>query len=208
MNYLFSTAYLPSIEYFYYLHKATSIYIEKYENYIKQSYRNRCYIYGPNGKLALTLPVNKTFGNKTPIKDIRLSYLQRWQSIHWRSIEAAYNSSPFFLYYKDDFFRFYNQKTEFLIDYNTGLTEVIMKSLGIKKDILFTESYNHSPTDKQDMRYRITPMEEAENKYPVYTQVFSNKHGFLPNLSIIDLLFNEGPSSLAYIEKCLFLPYK
>jgi hypothetical protein len=202
MDYLLSTAYLPPIEYFIYPHKAPGICIEKYENYIKQSYRNRCYTYGPNGKQALTLPVTKPFGTKTFVKDIRISYLQRWQSIHWRSIEAAYNSSPFFMYYKDNFFRFYNQKIPFLIDFNTGLTEVLLNALGIKKEIHFTASYEFTPTELVDLRYKLSPKEESLFAFPQYTQVFSTKHGFINNLSIIDLLFNEGPSSIDYINKC------
>jgi hypothetical protein len=202
MNYLFSAAYLPPVEYFIYLLKAETIFLDKYENYIKQTYRNRCYIYGPNGKQALSIPVSKPFGDKTPVKDIRISYLQRWQSIHWRSIEAAYNSSPYFLYYKDEIYRFYNEKIDLLIDFNSELTKILMRLICIKKDIHFTTNYQQSHDGLTDLRNKISPKTDEISTFPEYTQVFSNKHGFLSNLSIIDLLFNEGPSTIDYLSKC------
>ncbi len=202
MDFLFSTAYLPPVEYFVYLLKTDSIQIEKYENYIKQTYRNRCYIYGANGKQALSIPVNKPFGDKTLIKDIRISYLQRWQSIHWRSIEAAYNSSPYFLYYKDELFRFYDEKIELLLEFNSELIKTLMRLIGLSKDMCVTSSFKDTPLQMTDLRNIVSPKVVDIKDFPQYTQVFSNKFGFLSNLSIIDLLFNEGPSTLDYLSKC------
>jgi len=197
LNTILSPAYLPPIEYFYQLTKYRIIYIDIFENYIKQTYRNRCYIYTANGKSSMSVPVIKTTGNHTQIKDIKIDYAQPWHRLHWRSIESAYNSSPFFLYFRDYLEPFYEKKYNFLIDLNTELLHVLIKLSGIVSDVKFTENYIEPDEKINDFRNCISPKSKTHtiSSFPQYTQVFGDKHGFIPNLSIIDLLFNEGKMS-------------
>jgi hypothetical protein len=203
INILLATAYLPPLEYFYQLNKNKEVFIDIHENYIKQTYRNRCYIAAANGKLCLSTPVIKTCGNHTRVKDIEIDYRQQWQQIHWRSIESAYNSSPFFLYYRDTIGSFYNKKYKFLIDLNTEMLLALIKLCGIACEIRLTENYIGSSNELNDHRTRITPKNKLNifSALPEYKQVFGEKHAFIPNLSIIDLLFNEGNYSKEYLAK-------
>lgn len=201
MNVLLSTAYLPPIYYVSGCLHPEKILIEAHETYAKQTCRNHCNIYGPNGKQALSIPVNKVHGNHTLVKDIRISYLLPWQKIHWRSIETAYNKSPFFLYYRDYFETFYDNKFDFLLDLNFKLLEVIFLILRIDKEIGITGYFEKHPGETGDYRNIL-----VSKNYPLpvllpeYIQVFGTRHGFLPNLSIIDLIFNLGPGAIEYLK--------
>ncbi len=198
---LVSTAYLPPIEYFANLIRFESCKIENFENYIKQTYRNRCNIITANGLLNLSIPVTKTNGNHTLTKDIRISSSCNWQINHWRAIESAYNKSPFFLYYRDELEKFFTQSFELLVDFNTELLKFLFKKTGISLEINFTNNFLPENTTINDVRYCIQPKQiRGENIFPHYYQVFEEKHGFIPNVSIIDLLFNEGPESKYYLE--------
>jgi len=199
---ILSSFYLPPVEYFARILNAGAFKVELHENYIKQTYRNRCHIYTANGLLALSIPIHKTNGNHTLISDIKISYLDNWQANHWRAIESAYNKSPFFLYYSDDLKKFYSTTWKYLWEFNTALTEYLLKRLKIGNSISFTEDFVPALNLNDDPRYNIHPKEESKNVvFPKYYQVFETKHGFIPNLSIIDLLFNEGPESLSYLKQ-------
>ncbi len=199
---LLSTAYLPPIEYFYYLVNNNAVVIEYYETYPKQTYRNRCEIYSANGKLTLTIPVVKTNGNHTMTKDVEISYANNWQKTHWRAIESAYNGSPFFMFYRDLLSPFYERNYKYLVDYNNELLELLLKQLKLEVSIGTTEKYEKQVFNTIDMRELIHPKRTSKirgNEMNIYTQVFENKCGFLPNLSIIDLLFNEGNFSKDFL---------
>ncbi|MCK5839090.1 MAG: WbqC family protein [Bacteroidales bacterium] len=196
---LFSSAYLPPIDYFRQLASGNEHFIEAHETYAKQSYRNRCYIYSANGKLPLIIPVIKVNGAQTKTKDIAISYSEKWQTNHWRAITSAYNSSPFFLYYQDDFKLFYQQNIPLLIDFNQMLLTKILEMTGITAAISFTESYIKTPINLIDQRIVFDPKRETPFPCKPYIQVFSNKSGFIPGLSIIDLLFNLGPETRSYL---------
>ena len=194
-----STAYLPPIDYFVILQQAKNICLETQENYLKQTYRNRCRIAGPNGVQVLSIPVNKQGYTKVKIRDLKIAYNEPWQQIHWRSIETAYNTSAYFLYYRDDLQPFYQKQFTWLFDYNLHLLELIIKWLKMSPLLKLTQDYHSGIGELHDFRYNISPKESALFSLRPYYQVFNERHGFQQNLSIIDLVFNEGPESTAWL---------
>ncbi|HNW97868.1 MAG TPA: WbqC family protein [Bacteroidales bacterium] len=196
---IFSTAYLPPISVISKINIYKCIYIDIYENYVKQTFRNRCHILSANGKLSLSIPVKKVNGNHTLTKDIEIDNSQPWQKIHWRAIESAYSNSPFFLYYRDAFEPFYLMETKYLIDFNNELLNLILKLTGIKTEILFSEKYFQPSINIIDLRNSISPKKENNISSKKYNQVFSEKFDFINDLSIIDLLFNEGKFCKEYL---------
>lgn len=192
--------YLPPISYFSILpeHK-NHIKIERFENFPKQTFRNRASIYSPNGSLNLIIPVVKGSKAHTQIKDVRISYDFRWQRIHWMSIQTCYRSSSYFEFYEDDFIRFYEQKWNFLFDYNMEMLQLLLKLLKLEVPLSFTTEYTPFAENFVDYRNSLRVKEKPEYVCKPYFQLFEDRHGFIPNLSIIDLLFNQGPQSLHYI---------
>lgn len=202
---LLSTAYFAPIQYFSKLVAYPEIYIEQHENFIKQTYRNRTVILGANGPIPLVVPVEKGRGPKIKIKDLRIAYDEEWQRNQWRTIFSAYNSSPFFEYYADDLEPFFRKKHEFLFDYNQKITETILEILEIPASLNFTEEFGKVPENCLNFREQISPKahrinEDPNFSPPEYTQVFAEKFGFVPGLSILDLIFNEGPSAHTLLE--------
>jgi len=197
---VYSTAYLPPIAYWYFLSKDENPVIDIYEHFVKQTYRNRCEIYGANGKLSLTIPLVKE-NEHTPIKNRKISYAENWQKNHWKSIESAYRSSPYFEYYEQEFYDFFHKKDfELLVDFNTALMQKIMEILELSVPLKFSEKYIENVNTEEDLRL-LTPKKELKILvFPRYIQVFENKKGFIPNLSILDLLCNEGPQSVNYLQ--------
>ena len=201
MNVLANTVYLPPGQYMSEISRASEITIEIMETYRKQTCRNHCSIYGPNGLQTLTIPVIKTNGNHTKTRDIRIAGDQPWQKIHWRSIKTAYNNSPFFLYYGDYFEPFYNRNYNFLVDFNFDLLQKVFTILKIPSILLITSDYRQNPDGMVDLRDKMEIQQpEAKPAPGHYTQVFEPRHGFIPNLSIIDIIFNLGPETAAYLR--------
>ena len=199
-NILFSSYYFAPIEYYYQLTQYNAIYKDFHEHFIKQTYRNRCYILSPNGIQHLTIPLVNV-QKKKATKDVKISYEENWQKIHWKSFEAAYRRSPFFEYYENEFYATFNRKEIFLIDFNEKLEEKIRHLIGLHIDIIETEVYTKSNNETDDYRSILSPKTtHSLLTYPDYIQVFSDRHDFKENLSIIDLLFNEGPNSLNYLK--------
>ncbi|MDH8702457.1 hypothetical protein M2138_001821 [Dysgonomonadaceae bacterium PH5-43] len=192
-----STAYLAPVEYYVLLNSFQKTIIEKYDNYIKQTYRNRCVIVGANGLQNLSIPIEKPDTLKCLTKDIRIADHGNWRHIHWNAIVSAYNSTPFFEYYADDFFPFYDKKIEFLFDFNEQLRDLVCSLLDITPNVDYSDDYiNNTNEDNVDLRERINPKKGAYlSDFTPYYQVFESKYGFIPNLSIIDLLFNMGPEA-------------
>jgi hypothetical protein len=198
---LLSIAYLPPIEYYFSL-GGNTIYIEKFENYQKQSFRNRTVICSPNGPIPLVIPVLRN--RSSLITDVLIDNKTDWQRLHWRSITAAYNNSPFFLYYQDLFEPFFKNKFNYLFDFNFKLFEITLKILKWKPQINLTSEFIPYGSVNNDYRNLIHPKKSISPEYPFehankYRQVFENKLGFIPHLSILDLLCNEGPNSKEYI---------
>lgn len=199
---LLSTAYLPPVEYMSVIYRSDKVEIEQCENYQKQSYRSRCHIYSANGPLPLIIPVERAGTHSVPVKDIRIDYSRKWQQQHWRAIVSAYRMSPFFEYYEDDFAPFFTKEEPFLFDFNTKLTELLLSLTGIRKNLSFTGFFEKEPgRGVSDFRESIHPKRVSlpEMKNGQYHQVFAHKSGFIPNLSSLDLLFNEGPDSISYL---------
>lgn len=202
---LLATAYLPPVEYFALILQHGGATIEIQETYPKQTYRNRCHIATSGGLLALTVPVVKTKGNHTRTDEAAVSYHLPWNRTHWRSMEAAYNTSPYFLYYHDALEPLYDQHYERLIDLNSRFLTTMLEILKIKEPVTFSEVYTPRLPDGTDLRFDIHPKKQpclcSETEFPGYTQVFKEQQGFLPNLSIVDLLFNTGPDAHDYLEQ-------
>lgn len=200
---LLSTAYFAPVHFYARFIYHNKIYIEQYENFIKQTYRNRCEIQGSNGKVPLVVPVVKGRGTKVLIKDLQISYDENWQHGHWQTIVSAYNSSPYFEYYQDELIPFFRKKTKFLLDYNLKIHETVCDFLEIKNNFKLTDDFEKIPEDSLNLREAISPKNKkiSDNAFVAkpYTQVFCEKFGFMPNLSILDLLFNEGPNAHTFL---------
>ena len=194
MSHIFPTAYLPSIEYVSLFLKTEDASIELFETYQKQSCRTRTNVMTANGVQTLTIPVIKTNGNHTLTKDIEISYKESWQQVHLRCLESAYRKSAYFDYYFPYFEKIYKQKFNTLVELNDFCLKIILKIMKVKKDYSFTTDFERI-ADEND--YRIS-LSKGTNKIEMkpYYQVFADRHGFIPNLSIVDLLFNEGPNSI------------
>jgi hypothetical protein len=203
------TSYLPPIQYFSKLLMYDEVIIDPMEHFQKQSFRNRCTIYGANGVLSLTVPLLHNHTENTAVKDMQIANDFDWQKIHWRSLESAYRCSPFFEYYEDYFMEFYVAKYDSLLHFNTELLHKIIELLGIKVNITNALEYISDYGDQvDDLRKSIHPKQKntKPDKYfkPVrYIQVFENKYGFKENLSIIDLLFCEGRHALDVLKESI-----
>lgn len=193
--------YLPPITWFTQLNAhQPDIFIEKEEHFPKQTYRNRANIYSPDGMLSLVVPVVKGSKVHTKIKDVRISYDFRWQRLHWMSLESCYRRSAYFEFYEDDLAPFYQKQFDFLFDFNEQLLHLLLKAIKIKAVPQNTQDYERVyPPAVLDLRKDISSKKEYDIQQKPYFQVFEERHGFLKNLSIVDLLFSQGPHSINYL---------
>ncbi|MFS2185069.1 WbqC family protein [Mucilaginibacter sp. Mucisp84] len=192
--------YLPPVDYFVQLNTyKPDILIEREEHFPKQTYRNRANIYSPDGVLALVVPVIKGSKNHTKVKDVKISYDFMWQRLHWQSLQACYRRSAYFEFYEDDFAPFYEKQITYLFDYNQELLNLLLKLTKIKTELNYTNEYQAEYPNLHDFRFSIHPKKESEMQQKPYFQVFEDRKGFMKNLSIIDLLFNQGPQTVNYL---------
>ena len=203
---LLSTAYFAPVQYYSKILAFPIVYVEQFEHFNKQTYRNRCNILGANGPISLVIPVVKGRGPKILLKDMQVSNDTDWQRNHWRTIFSAYNSSPYFEFYKDDLKPFFEKQWNFLLDLNLSIHETICDLLEIENNLILTPDFEAVPENTLNLREAISPKKhlmptDEHFQAAAYTQVFSEKFGFTPNLSILDLLFNEGPNSFTILEE-------
>lgn len=199
-NILIHPSYFPSISHFVAIAQADLVTFEMEDNFQKQTNRNRMFIYSPNGIQLLNVPVKHTKERHQRIKEIRIENDFNWQKQHFKSLEAAYRTSPFFEYFEDAITPIFQKKHSFLMDLNLETMSIVSQCLKLEFDYDETAEYFHEVPDKKDFRNLINGKKDTSQVEP-YTQVFGDKHGYLNNLSVLDLLFNEGRYALDYLKK-------
>jgi hypothetical protein len=199
MDILIHPNYFPNIHQFTQIIKADIILFEASDNYQKQTFRNRTYIYGANGKLGLFVPVIHTHNNRELFKDVKISYDSNWMDLHLKSLQSAYRSSPYFEYFEDNFVKLYSEKEKFLVDFNIKCIKLISNLLDLNLNYKISNEYIEKTNDIIDLRGLSNARKEKKIDTPKYIQVFESKHGYLNNLSIVDLVFSEGPNSVSLI---------
>ena len=202
MKTLLHPAYIPNIRTISILAQQEVMW-EVEDNFQKQTYRNRAYICADRGKLMLNIPiqhVGKDQGRQK-YKDIRIDHSENWQRQHWRTLQTAYRTSPFFEYYEDEIAPLYEEVPEFLLDFNLKSIAIICDCLQITMPKEKSSSYETQPSNTLDLRSLVDAKKKYQQPLEPYTQVFGDRHGFLENMSILDLLFNEGTNALSYLKK-------
>lgn len=203
---LLSSYYFPPVSYFAVLANVKDVQIECHDSYIKQTYRNRCRILGPNGVLNLVIPINKEHGKKTIVKDVRIDYATDWQRNHLKGIEAAYKSAPFYEFYMDTFEYIYHSRIKYLLELNQKILEQTIDFLELDINTSLSKSFiANSDNDLREVihpKYGFSHTNYLFQPLPYY-QVFQDKFGFQHDLSILDLLLNEGPRSTSILKQSL-----
>lgn len=199
---LLSTTYFGPIQWYQKLYRAEHVIIEQWESFQKQTYRNRCLIATTNGIQALTVPVEHS--DSQLIKDIRLSDHGNWRRLHWNALQSAYGESPFFEYYQDDIRPFFEKRWVYLLDFNEAIRQKMCELIDIQPEVTYNTGYmaDSESQDMDDFRSAINPkhpIQDDDFETKCYYQVYQMKHGFLSNLSVLDLLFNMGPESIFYL---------
>ena len=199
MTVLLSTTYFGPVQWYQKLYRADAVIIDPDEPFLKQTYRNRCYIAAANGVQALTVPVEQP-GNHCPVRDVRISDHGDWRRVHWNAIASAYGESPFFEYYQDDLRPFFERRWTFLYDFNEAIRQTVCQLIDIHPQVEYTTDYvKQHPNDFREVIHAKHPLPDSDFKPRPYWQVFQQKHGFQPNLSILDLLFCMGPEAIFYL---------
>ncbi|MDL1913647.1 MAG: WbqC family protein [Bergeyella sp.] len=204
--YIFPIFYLPPVSWFsFFLFSQGRIMLEIHENFIKQTYRNRTKICSASGVLSLIIPIQHSSG-KRKMKDVAISYAEDWRSVHWKSIKYAYRNSPYFEFYEDLLQKIYHQQESSLICFNLNVLEILQRILRSGQEFSFTSSYEKNPEDMVDFREKWNTKKRISLPYiKPYYQVFSEKLGFLQDLSILDLICHLGPESMGYLKDVYFL---
>ena len=207
MKALLSTTYFGPVQWYQKLYRHEEVEIEQWESFQKQTYRNRCLIATTQGVQALTVPVERKEESgkrkENTIKDMRISDHGNWRHLHWNALMSAYGESPFFEYYQDDIRPFFEKRWDYLFDFNEAIREKMCELLDIQPKVSFSLEFKvYSLEKEKDFREAIRPkhpLPDPDFEPKPYYQVYQQKHGFLPNLSILDLLFNMGPEGIFYL---------
>ena len=194
--------YLPPISWFsIFIKQENEIIFEQFENFPKQTYRNRTNIYGANGKLPLIIPIHHN--GKRVLKETQISYAENWQKLHWKSIKTAYQSSPYFEFYEDRLAQIFLKQEKFLIDFNLNALDVLQKILKTEKAYSLNNEYQKNP-EPLDYREKFSAKVNSDADLEIYYQIFAERYGFIKDLSVVDLLCNKGPEALSYINSIHF----
>lgn len=198
-NVLLPIFYLPPISWFsIYENPETEVILEQWEHFPKQTYRNRTHILGANGQLTLTIP-KKRIGIRKPMKDVEISYAENWQNLHWKSIKIAYQTSPYFEFYEEQFHEIFHHKDKFLMDFNLKALDVVKKIIKSETAHSLNDTYQKEPLGK-DYRENFSAKKESLFTMEEYYQSFTDKFGFTKDLSILDLICNKGPETTTYLK--------
>jgi len=200
MDLLIHPNYLPSTSQFLLMINSKKVIFEINDNFLKQTYRNRTYIYGANGKLLLSIPIIHSQKDRKKFKDVKISYDQNWLSQHRKSLEISYRSSPFFEYFENKLICLYKKKEKYLVDFNLKSITILLEMLQIDLEYEFTNSYSKNYSNISDYRINSKNFNSNEIKIDKYTQVFQSKYGFINNLSVLDLICNEGPNAINFLK--------
>lgn len=205
---ILSTAYFPNIQYVSKLILHKKVIIDIHETYLKQSFRNRFQIDSANGLLDLSIPIIKPYGNRTKTKDIQIEYVTGWMQVHWRAIVSAYSNSPFFEIFEAELAPLYELKEKYLIDFNIKVLTQLFHSLDLDFNFEYSEAFIKPGDSSYDSRNSISPKKRLQVPDPTfspkeYYQVFKVKNGFMPNLSFLDLMLNEGPESISLLRNSI-----
>lgn len=202
---LLSTTYFGPVQWYQKLNRHAVCWIEQHDHFVKQTYRNRCVIATANGPQTLSIPVERYDGLKCEMKDVRISDHGNWRHVHWNALQSAYGESPFFEYLADDIRPFFERRWIYLFDFNLEIAHKMCELLDIAPDIRTTEGWGivsdpaATPADFRETIHPKHPTDDADFHLRRYYQVYGLRHGFLPNLSILDLLFNEGNEAVLYL---------
>lgn len=196
---LLHPTYFPCIAQMSAITQAGKVVFEIEDNYQKQTYRNRCYIAHSNGRLSLNVPVKHSKnGQRQKTREVCTEDSFQWQELHWKSLQSAYRTSPYFEFYEDALEPLFERKATHLLEHNLFIFDVLVQILELEVEINCTEEYMKNP-EQRDLRRMVEAKNEPNYKLEPYTQVFQSTHGYLPNLSVLDLLFNEGPNTADYL---------
>tara|TARA_B100000700_G_scaffold247243_1_gene276590 strand:- start:104 stop:709 length:606 start_codon:yes stop_codon:yes gene_type:complete len=199
MNLLIHPNYLPAISQLKLIIDSKKLIFEINDNFQKQTHRNRTYIYGANGLLLLSIPVIHSQKNRKKFKDVKIAYDYDWLTQHLKSFQISYRSSPFFEYYEDKLVDLYVRREKYLYDFNLRSIDVLFDMLQINIEYDFTKGYSEQYSDILDYRNNYKKL-NSSFKIKEYTQVFESKHGYIENLSALDLIFNEGPNAINFLK--------
>jgi hypothetical protein len=198
MKILLPIFYLPPVSWFaVFLKDENQIVLEQYENFPKQTFRNRTNIYGANGRLSLIIPINHS--GERVMKDIKVSHRENWQKLHWKSIKSAYQSSPYFEFYEDKLQKIFEFESDSLIQFNLNALKIVLDILKTEKAYSLNIEYVKIPLE-ENYREKFSAKKETEFEMEEYYQTFSDKLGFEKDLSILDLICNKGPETLTYLK--------
>jgi hypothetical protein len=205
---LLSLHYLPNIQYFSKFLLHDQVWIEQREHYQKSSYRNRTHIAAANGVLRLSIPLLKGKHQQQNIREVGIAHHEAWPQQHWQSIRSAYGNAPFFEHYSDTLQPFFTKKYALLFDFNLELLQCLLTLIGLPNQLNLTTEYVQAPAGTSDYRSLLSPKKDPIRTDPTfknvkYVQVFEEKHGFLPNLSILDALFCKGPETVILLEQSI-----